>query len=110
MYGNSSFLFPGDIKNEMEYSYCDSYQDFLRSDVLKISNNGGIKSTSFELLRWVRPKISLVSVTNQNKFSTTSPVILERLNKIGSKIYRTDEEGAILLQSDGIKITKIAWK
>jgi len=110
VYGNTSFLFPGNIENETEYFYCDRYKEFLKSDVLNVSNNGSIKSTSLELLQTVQPKISLVSVTNQNKFGNTSPVILERLKKVSSQIYRSDEEGAILLQSDGVKIHKAKWK
>ena len=110
VYGNTSFLFPGSIENETEYLYCDEYKDFLKSDVLKVSKNGSINSSSLEFLQTVQPKISLISVTNQNKFSNTSPLILERLKKIGSKVYRTDEEGAVLLQSDGNKIKKVKWK
>jgi len=110
IYGNTSFLFPGNIENEMEYFYCNKYRGFLKSDVLKVSNNGNIKSTSVEFLQTVQPKMSLVSIPNQNKFANTSPLILERLKKINSEIYRTDAEGAILLQSDGVKISKIKWK
>ena len=110
VYGSTSFLFPGNIENEVEYLYCDEYKNFLKSDVLKVSNNGNIKSSSLEFLQKVQPKISLISVANQNKFVNTSPLILERLKKVGSQVYRTDEEGAILLQSDGVKISKTAWK
>ena len=110
VYGSTSFLFPGNIENEVEYLYCDKYKDFLKSDVLKVSNNGNIKSSSLEFLQKVQPKISLISVANQNKFGNTSPLILERLKKVGSQVYRTDEEGAILLQSDGVEISKSTWK
>jgi competence protein ComEC len=63
-----------------------------------------------EFLQKVQPKISLISIANQNKFGNTSPLILERLRKAGSQVYRTDEEGTILLLSDGVKISKTAWK
>ena len=110
VYGNTSFLFPGNIENEAEYFYCDEYKNFLKSDVLKIANNGSINSTSLEFLQTVQPKMSLISVANQNKFVKTSPFILERLKKMNSQIYRTDQEGAVLLQSDGVKIRKARWK
>ena len=110
VYGNTSFLFPGNIENEAEYFYCDEYKNFLKSDVLKIANNGSINSTSLEFLQTVQPKMSLISVANQNKFVKTSPLILERLKKMNSQIYRTDQEGAVLLQSDGVKIRKARWK
>ena len=56
VYGSTRFLFPGNIENEVEYLYCDEYKDFLKSDVLKVSNNGNIKSSSLEFLQKVSPK------------------------------------------------------
>lgn len=110
VYGNTSFLFPGNIENETENLYYEEYKDFLKSDVLIVSNNGGINSSSLEFLQTVQPKISLISVPNQNKFGNTSPVILERMKKMGSQVYRTDLEGAVIIQSDGDKINKVRWK
>ncbi len=110
IYGKTSFLFPGKIKHDDEYYYCDKYKDFLKSNVLKVSNNGRINSTSLEFLQKVQPDICLIGSENQNKFGTTSPFIQERLEKIEAQICRTDEDGAILLKSDGVKISRVNWK
>lgn len=110
VYGTTSFLFPGNIENVTEYFCRDEYKDFLKSDVLKISNNGSMNNTSIEFLQAVKPEISLISVANQNKFGNKFPLVLERLKKLGSQIYRTDEEAAVLLQSDGVKISKVSWE
>ncbi len=110
IFGKTSFLFPGNLENEGEYLIIDKYKSLLKSDVLKIANNANIKSTSVELLHAVQPKICLVSVPNQNKFVKPSQIILDRVKKSVPKIYRTDEEGTLLLESDGSRISKINWK
>jgi competence protein ComEC len=110
IFGNTSFLFPGNIENEAEYLFTEKYKSFLKSDVLKIANNGNIKSTSVEFLSAVQPNVCLLSIPNQNKFVKPSQVILERINKAVPKYFRTDEEGTVLLQSDGSQISKINWK
>ena len=58
----------------------------------------------------VQPGLCLISSENQNKFGSTSPIVHERLKKIGAQIYRTDEDGAIILKSDGVKIRRVNWK
>lgn len=110
IFGKTSFLFPGNLENEGEYLIIDKYKSLLKSDVLKIANNANIKSTSVEFLHAVQPKICLVSVPNQNKFVKPSQIILDRVKKSVPKIYRTDEEGTLLLESDGSRISKINWK
>ena len=109
-YGNTSFLFLQDMDNDAEHFYGNQYNDFLKSDVLRVSNNRKINSMQEEFLQKVQPKISLINAANPNKFANTSPTILEQLKKFSSHIYRTDEEGAIILQSDGEMIRKITWK
>jgi competence protein ComEC len=95
---------------DMECFYCNMYQNFLKSDVLIISNSGSAVSSSLEFLNKVQPEISLISIKNRNKINRPSQYILDRLKKINSKIYRTDEEGAIILQSNGNSLTKVNWK
>lgn len=110
VFGNTSFLFPGNIENDEEYFFSEKYKEFLKSDVLLVSNNGKNISSSLQFLQAIKPRISLISVGNQNKFDYPSPYILDRLKKSSTEVYRTDEEGAILLQSDGVEITKVNWK
>ena len=51
VYGKTSFLFPGKIEHEAEYYYCEKYKDFLKSNVLKVANNGSINSTSSRIFK-----------------------------------------------------------
>ena len=109
VYGNTSLLFAGELENDMEYKYCEEYGSFLKSDVLVVANNGSINSTSVDFLKTVNPKISLISVSNQNKFTISSSLISDRLTKYNIDVFRTDKDKAILLQSDGKKFHKVNW-
>ncbi|MCK9425643.1 MAG: DNA internalization-related competence protein ComEC/Rec2 [Ignavibacteriaceae bacterium] len=110
VYGKTSFLFVGDAHIKMENYLTSHWRNFLNSDVLKIGHHGSKTSSGENFLNFITPNISLVSVGEQNKFGHPSQVVLERLNKLHSQILRTDDEGAIILQSDGNQIKKIDWK
>lgn len=45
----------------------------------------------------VRPQIALIGVGENNNFGHPNDDILKRLQKLGSKIYRTDEMGEITI-------------
>lgn len=110
VYGNTSFLFTGDAGITAESYFLKKYKNFLKSDVLKAGHHGSKTSTSEKFLNVVNPKITIISVGAMNKFKHPSPEVLERLTKNNVRILRTDNLGAILLQSDGDQIQNINWK
>jgi competence protein ComEC len=110
VYGNSEFLFTGDLEKQGERYYDNYYGKFLDSDVLKVGHHGSKTSSSIEFLSLVTPGISLISAGIQNKFHHPSEITLEKLEKFDSAIYRTDFSGAILLQSNGENIKKFNWR
>jgi competence protein ComEC len=110
VYGNTSIIFTGDAGKETERSYISVYKEFLDSDVLKVGHHGSESSTSVDFLNYVSPKISLISAGITNSYGHPAIEVLEKIEESGSKILRTDKEGAIILQSDGISFNKINWK
>ncbi len=110
VYGNTSFLFVGDAEIPAEYYYLNKFRKELDSDVLKVGHHGSITGSTEQFLNAVSPKIALVSAGIKNKFKHPSEIVLQRLKKLNSKIYRTDLIGAVLLQSDGDTIKYIDWR
>lgn len=110
VYGQTSFLFVGDCEHPAEYLLATNFRNMLDSDVLKVGHHGSATGSSTPFLNLVSPKISLVSAGIKNKFNHPSQFVINSLERIDSKIYRTDQEGAVLLTSDGIGIKKINWK
>jgi competence protein ComEC len=110
VYGNNKFLFTGDAGKKAEIYYSEKYGQLLTTNVLKVSHHGSSTATSEEFLYISKPEISLISAGEKNHFGHPSPETIKRLMFTGSRVYRTDEEGGILLQSDGFNISKINWK
>ena len=103
-YGDFSLILYGDVT-----SACDALcaQD---SDVIKIAHHGSKYATSPEMLSLVTPEIAVISV-GSNSYGHPTPEVLQRLDEVGAKVYRTDESGAIRLdvQADGeIRIQQYA--
>ena len=63
----------------------------------------GLSNTQ-KFLNQTKPKISIIMAGAGNSYGLPKQEILDRLNNIGSKIYRTDENGTITAVSDGNQI------
>jgi competence protein ComEC len=109
VYGETSFLFTGDVEKNVEKIYAEKYKKFLDADVLKAGHHGSKTSSSEVFLSYVTPKYSLISAGFKNKFGHPASEVIQRLEKYGSTIYRTDLQKAVLLRSDGKRINVINW-
>ena len=96
VFGNQKYLFMGDAETEVEDG-----RKWNDVDVLKVGHHGSNTSTSQEFLNQVAPEISIISVGEGNSYGLPKDKILTRLEKIGTTIYRTDNDGTIQLISDG---------
>jgi competence protein ComEC len=110
LYGKSSFLFVGDAEVPVEKDLVQQYSDFLQCDILKVGHHGSRTSSSEEFLTAVKPHIAVVSVGRFNKFRHPSKLVIQRLKDHATEVHRTDEEGAIQFESDGISLRRIQWR
>lgn len=69
--------------------------DWSRVDVLKVAHHGSRSSTSELWLSAWRPAHAVISAGVNNIYRHPSPVVLDRLNRYGSTILRTDLQGEI---------------
>ncbi|MFH0906738.1 MAG: MBL fold metallo-hydrolase [bacterium] len=97
VYGDSEFLLTGDIEKEVESRLIEQGWN-LDSDVLKVGHHGSKTSNSFNFIKAVNPKISVISVGEDNKYGHPNNEILEILKN--SVIYRTDKDGDIEISAD----------
>jgi len=96
-YKDDSILFTGDLEASGE-RVLQHLKGELFSDVLKVGHHGSKSSSTEEFLERVNPKISVVSV-GENNYGHPHAGVLERLKS--SLILRTDTAGDITLVSDG---------
>jgi competence protein ComEC len=70
-------------------------------EIVKISHHGSNSSSSRELLEVISPDIGLISCGKDNPYGHPHPDVLERFEKRGTRVYRTDLSGAITVVIDG---------
>ena len=100
-YGNTSYLFTGDISKSVEKELLDNN---INVDLLKIAHHGSNYSTSKKFLDKVNPKYAIISVGKNNPYNHPCSSVLRLLNNRGIKVYRTDKSGTIKIISDGNNI------
>lgn len=88
------FLFTGNLKEKGEKDLLKQYPD-LEVDILKAGQHGSKTSSSQVFLEKLKPHITLISVGKRNRAKLPHQETLTRLETIKSKIYRTDQQGAI---------------
>lgn len=103
-YGETRFLFEGDAQTESEEEMINAGYN-LKADVLKVGHHGSRTSTSSGFLAQVQPKYAVISVGKDNPYGHPSASTMTRLQKAGAAIFRTDELGTVLAESDGKKVT-----
>lgn len=106
VYGQRSFLFCGDI-GELAESVLVTYGSALWADVLKVPHHGSRTSSSRPWLQLIRPKYAVISLGRDNKFNFPSPTVVKRLQDLGAQIARTDENGAVIFRTDGVRLERI---
>jgi len=103
-YGETSFLFTGDLEREGEAVLLDSGYD-LSATVLKVGHHGSEDSTSYPFLREIMPSYAVISVGEGNDYGHPHDGALSRLRDAGATVYRTDIHGDIFCASDGKTVT-----
>ena len=102
--GDNKVLFTGDAEQEEEQYLVDSGRD-IRADVYMVGHHGSGSSTSELLLNAVQPKYAVISCGTGNDYGHPVQEVLDRLWDKDVSVFRTDEQGNILMTSDGETIT-----
>lgn len=81
----------------------------LEATVLKVSGNGGRRGSPPEFLAAVGPRLAVIPVGARNAFGHPAAEVLARLGAVGAMVYRTDQDGAVDVRSDGTRVWVRAW-
>ena len=102
--GDNKVLFTGDAEQEEEQYLVDSGRD-IRADVYLVGHHGSGSSTSELLLDAVQPEYAVISCGTGNDYGHPVQEVLDRLWDKDVSVFRTDEQGNIIMTSDGETIT-----
>lgn len=104
-YGGVSLVFTGDIGREAEQAIASSFAK-VPIRILKVPHHGSATSSSPNFVAALAPDIAVISAGRGNTFGHPVPVVLERYQRIGAAIFRTDQDGAVFVETDG-KVVRV---
>ncbi|HRI43959.1 MAG TPA: MBL fold metallo-hydrolase [Fimbriimonadaceae bacterium] len=90
----TSAVFTGDASSEVEGEMLKASMEW-RAQILKAGHHGSRFSTGDPWLEAVSPTVAIVSCGRTNTYGHPAPDLLERLNRRGITVYRTDRQGTI---------------
>lgn len=106
-YGDTSFLFTGDMTAKAEKELINDGVS-VRCDVLKVGHHGSSGSSCYQFLYEAQPKIAVISCADGNKYGHPHEETLSRLRDADVTVYRTDVDGSVVIFSDGMSVERRA--
>ena len=70
----------------------------------EVGHHGSKTSSSAPFLRALAPQVALISAGRANPLSHPAPEVLERYREIGAVVFRTDLDGAVIIETHGAKV------
>jgi competence protein ComEC len=98
-----AILLTGDVSADVERAIARQLTP-ARVRILKAAHHGSRTSTSQQLLDGWQPHIAVISCGRGNRFGHPAPDVIERLHAAGVKVYRTDQDGQITIESTGREV------
>jgi len=93
-----SLLFTGDIEAEGEAALMAASAP-LRSTILKVPHHGSRSSSGRDFISAVSPDIATISAGRNNGYRHPHPEVIAAYDSHGTRIYRTDHVGAIVIET-----------
>ncbi len=98
--GQYHFLFPGDIRKKDEVRLVELDTE-LASQVLKVPRHGSLTANTNSFVGAVRPRLAILSVG----YRSPRAEVIARYHNAGAEILRTDEDGAIIVETNGERLS-----
>jgi competence protein ComEC len=98
--GSLHFLLSGDIEKRVEATLINQHEP-LAAEFLKVPHHGSKTSSTGPFLAAVAPRFAVVSAGEANPFGHPAQVVLERYQQAGTRLLRTDHDGAVTATTDG---------
>lgn len=99
-------LLTGDIESASERRLLERDRNALASDAVVVPHHGSRSSSTALFVRATGARDALFPVGNRNPFGHPHPLVEDRWREAGARIWRTDRDGALRVEShhDGLQI------
>ena len=77
--------------------------------IVKAPHHGSVTSSTEAFISATHPSAVIFSDGRGNHFGHPAPVVVARYQAAKSLVFRTDEDGAIVLDTDGRTVTMTTW-
>ena len=91
----------GDAGVDKEKDILEKY-NISDIDIIKVGHHGSKTSSSENFIDEMNPKYSIISVGKNNRYGHPNKEVLDNLEN--SKIFRTDQDGSIMLKIKNNKL------
>ena len=105
------FLLMGDSGEETERALLRE-NVFSKVDILKVGHHGSARGSSSSFLNAIRPAMAIISSGADNRYGHPHRATLDRLQKIGARIFRTDTDGTVCVSVENGELhtrTRASW-
>ena len=99
-FGRISILCMGDAEGEERAALLASGRD-VQATILKVAHHGSRNGTDDVFLARVHPEVAVISCGLGNRYGHPNQTTLDALERAGVKVWRTDLQGTITLQTNG---------
>lgn len=103
-----SLLLAGDIEKQAEAQLLQASAGKLSADVLVAPHHGSRTSSTAAFIAAVLPQATVFTVGYRNRFHHPHPGVVQRYQVQGARLYRSDRDGAIVLDFPGNSATRSA--
>jgi competence protein ComEC len=106
--GGVSIVLPGDVEAEGERSILPT----LRPGpvvVVKAAHHGSATSSIVPFVQAAHASAVVFSAGRGNRFGHPAPIVVDRYSAAGALMFRTDEDGAITMDTDGATVDISTW-
>jgi competence protein ComEC len=98
-----SIVLTGDIGREVEQAILPQFvPSTLR--VIKVPHHGSLSSSGEAFVRALSPRVAVASAGRSNTFGHPAPAVLRRYQDVGADVFRTDQDGAVTVDTDGTSL------
>jgi competence protein ComEC len=73
-------------------------------DIYKVSHHGS-RYQDFQLMTELSPQLAIISVGVENTFGHPAPEVLSALERTGTRVLRTDRDGAVAVHATDHRLT-----